>query len=432
MPNSVTLYDRIKELSYTMGTGNLTLAGAVNGFSDFDSVYNNGDIVFYAITDGTRYEIGSGVFATGVSDSLTRFPLRSSSSNALVDFPEGTKEVYVTYPATHAVYHGSGVNGAPGNQNSGVAFWAGNNVIEYDSNLIWNDTYARLGIRTSNPQYTLDIGGDGYQSTLRTSGIIIGSSGVYFPLANNGDATYSGGRQLAHFEITRLDQYAYDNSKLGHLTGTDSVFQLSGVVNEFLLFKQQNAGTVLAGPPSGCTPPCSPGYPSFRQIVADDVPFVSQASGALNNKINTVSGILYNDITVVSGMFTSGSGSLDSYIDAVSGLLVYAGSGLITYTNRTINLANPTSFYTALASGDAKINDKLLVWQEDSSSWKTMTLYDSLFVPSGNSYIQRKTITNSSDAGQFGQICYDDDYIYVYGNVPGSGGRWKRVGVGIW
>lgn len=324
MSDKIVLSDRIKELSYTVGTGNFSLEGSANGFSAFASQYADGDSFFYAITDGTRYEIGSGVYGTGITgDYLVRFPFRSSNNDLVVSFPAGTKEVFVTYPATHAVFQGSGLSDLSIPKSSGLAFWATENILDYDSNIIWDKNNNRLGINTSSPQYTIDIGGSAASSIMRSSGVIVGNSGVRFPM----EGDYVGGIQTEHFQRNQLDQYALDNELLDQLTGTNAVFELSGIVNEYILFKQQDAGTVLAGPPSGCTPPCSPGYPSFRQLVLDDFPYLEQVSGILNTRIVTTSGMLVsasgalnNGINTVSGMFVSGSGSLNNYITFVSGV----------------------------------------------------------------------------------------------------------------
>jgi hypothetical protein len=340
---SFYLSDRVKELSYTIGTGNITLSGPVNGFSSFSSKYSNGDNLFYAITDGTNYEIGSGLYS---SSTLARFPVKSTNSNNLVSFGEGVKEVYVTYPATHAVFNGSGFGGFNTPKQSGIAFWESPNILNYDSNLLWDSSNDRLGINKTNPQYAIDIGGSNVQSTIRSSGLILGASGLYFPPQNDGDALYAGGRQLTHYVKNQLDRYAYDNSLITQLTGSDSVFQLSGVANQYLFFKKQNAGSVFAGPPSGCSPPCSPGYPSFRTLTFEDIPDLTSTyatntklylvSGYLNDSIianaiiskqytNVVSGILNNDIRTASGALNASILStytiLDSKINNVSGIL---------------------------------------------------------------------------------------------------------------
>lgn len=483
--NIIILADRIKELSYTTGSGNFALAGAANGFSSFGSKYNHQDNLFYAITDGTRYEIGSGVYLSaaynpldGITENqIIRFPFRSSNNNSIVNFPAGTKEVYVTYPATHSVYTGSGVSDLSNPNTSGISFWASPNVLDYDNKFIWDKDNTRLGIAKPSPSYAIDIGGISADSIIRASGFIVNNSGVIFPSGNNGDSSYIGGVQLAHFNPNRLDQYAVDNLLLGELTGTDSVFELSGVVNEYILFKKQNAGTVLAGPPSGCVGPCSPAYPSFRQLVEADYPFLAIASGALNSTIIasgtasnnltiSVSGILSSSITnsasginqnlaIVSGIAITASGANNAKIDTVSGILnnkvntletnvsnsllflenqidgidatvtaSAAGSGIVFIeSNKSLNLDDPTVDYSSLTSSNSAFEDKVLVWRESNNRWYNMPLGDLLYAPSGNSYIKQQTINNTSDAGQLGQITYDDDYIYFYTSVG-----WKRIG----
>lgn len=259
--NPVNIYDRIKEYSYTIGTGNFLLNGAVNGFSSFGSVYPNSGVMFYAATDGTFYEVGSGIYVSGVQNQLVRFPFKSTNNNNRVSFGEGLKEIYVTYPATHSVYISSGVNAATSPQTSGVAIWASPNVLSYDSNIVWNSTNSRLGIKKTTPIYAIDVGGSKEESFVRASGFIVDSSGIYFPSGNNGQS-YVGGRQLAHYEPNALSSGTF----------SDQVLELSGVAKNIILLKQQNAGLVFAGPASGCTPPCSPDYPTFRPLTRDDIP----------------------------------------------------------------------------------------------------------------------------------------------------------------
>ena len=81
-PDTVFLHDRIKEISHDTGAGNLSLDGASTGFGSFSGVYSDGDAVFYAITDGTEYEVGSGSYInTGSTDAISRFAFNSSNSN---------------------------------------------------------------------------------------------------------------------------------------------------------------------------------------------------------------------------------------------------------------------------------------------------------------------------------------------------------------
>jgi hypothetical protein len=269
--HKIYLYDRIKETSYTIGTGNLTLNGAANGFSSFGSVYSNGDNVFYAATDGSFYEVGSGVYVTGVQNSIIRFPFRSSNSNNKVSFGEGIKEVFVTYPATNSVYTASGLQGHSTPQESGVAFWSSSNIINYDGNIVWDSGYSRLGILKSQPSYAIDIGGDGAESIIRSSGFYVGSSGILFPSGNNGVSAYSGGIQLSHYEPNIIDTFS----------GLNEIIELSGNANNKFILKEQNAGLVFAGPASGCTPPCSPDFPTFRPLILKDIAEAVFISGTI-------------------------------------------------------------------------------------------------------------------------------------------------------
>ena len=382
--NVIILSDRIKEISYATGTGALQLNGAATGFSAFGSFYANDALVYYAITDGTRYEVGSGVYrdvSGGDSyNNLIRYPFKSTSSDGLVNFPEGVKEVYVTYPAAYSVYTASGLDPAYSQpQSSGMAFWETANILNYDSSVIWDSTNSRLGISTDAPGYAIDVGGTALYSAIRASGFITDSSGVLFP----------DGQQLEHFLKNELDV----------TSGTDDVFALSGVVNQYLLFKQQNAGLVLAGPPSGCTPPCSPAYPSFRALTADDLPDLSDTyvtevgtasqSGvafwhsdnvighdpffvwdSANNKLGINDDNPLTNLSVIgNGKFTS---NLEVQTNLTVGLQAFIGhkyievssSGGSAYTND----AGVDGGGLILKSTDA---DKSWLWRDACDAWTT-------------------------------------------------------------
>ena len=93
--------DRVKETSTTTGTGTLTLAGAATTFRTFASVFAVGVQVYYAIVhqSADEWEVGIGTLASSSTLSRDRI-LSSSNSNAAVSFSAGTKDVFVTNPAT--------------------------------------------------------------------------------------------------------------------------------------------------------------------------------------------------------------------------------------------------------------------------------------------------------------------------------------------
>lgn len=356
MSNKVVLTDRIKELSHTQGTSAFTLDGELAGFSTFGDFYEYGDVVYYAATDGVRYEVGSGEYRqNGSNNELTRFPLRSSNLNSgpyylngkssygatagqegyfhpmyltksaalsvagatsvhehafsgyhgvtfympnnhaghaelvgggapatlsgvnyaasglPINFPDaGIKEVYVTYHGKSSVFTGYGISGFQEPKDSGIAFWGSEQLINYDSNMLWSQARANLGVSKSDPQFAIDVGGSRAYSQIRASGFFGGGSGVFFSggqaLPQDITKVASGGRQLEPFFRNELDT----------TTGANAVFYLSGVVDERLCLLPQEKGTIFAGPASGCDQAgCSPDVPSFRFLTLEDIPDLS-------------------------------------------------------------------------------------------------------------------------------------------------------------
>jgi len=98
--------DRIKETSATSGTGTLTLAGAATGFRSFADI-GNGNTTYYSIVDVTAgtWEVGIGTYTTS-GTTLSRDTVLSNSlgTTAKINFAANVKDVFVTYPATKAVY----------------------------------------------------------------------------------------------------------------------------------------------------------------------------------------------------------------------------------------------------------------------------------------------------------------------------------------
>ena len=99
---ALVLKDRVQETTTTTGTGTLTLDGAVTGFQSF-SVIGNGNTTFYSIVFGASFEIGIGTYTSSGTLLSRDTILSSSNSNNAVNFGAGTKNVFVTYPASKSV-----------------------------------------------------------------------------------------------------------------------------------------------------------------------------------------------------------------------------------------------------------------------------------------------------------------------------------------
>jgi hypothetical protein len=93
--------DRVRETSTTTGTGNFTLAGAVTGYQTFDAALDTGDTTYYTIADqsGVNWEVGIGTFTSPSTLARTTI-LSSSNGGSVVTFTSGTKDVFISLPAS--------------------------------------------------------------------------------------------------------------------------------------------------------------------------------------------------------------------------------------------------------------------------------------------------------------------------------------------
>jgi hypothetical protein len=76
--------------------------------------------------------------------------------------------------------------------------------------------------------------------------------------------------------------------------------------------------------------------------------------------------------------------------------------------------------------GQVYISDNLDATTSNSSNYFVSVQGDTIRI------LQSRTVTNSSDAGYTGEICFDSDYIYYCISGDGSTGTWKRVALSTW
>ena len=104
---ALVLNDRVKETSTTTGTGTFSLSGAVSGFESFVTGIADGNTTYYAAVnrDADEFEVGIGTVSDASPDTLARTTIISSSnSDSAVDFSAGTKDIFVTLPASKVVF----------------------------------------------------------------------------------------------------------------------------------------------------------------------------------------------------------------------------------------------------------------------------------------------------------------------------------------
>ena len=101
---ALVVADRVKETTTTSGTGTYDLGGIVTGFQSFATAIGNTNTTYYACTDGNNYEIGIGTYASTGNTLARTTILKSTNSNAAVNWGTSTKEIFVTYPAEKSVF----------------------------------------------------------------------------------------------------------------------------------------------------------------------------------------------------------------------------------------------------------------------------------------------------------------------------------------
>ena len=150
---ALVVNDRVKETSTTTGTGTLTLAGAVTGFETFSSAIGNTNTTYYAIVNTTNAEFEVGLGTVGAGTLARTTIISSSNSDSAVDFSAGTKNVFVTLPASKSV-----INDASGNVTLGADLSVGDDltvlggVIDFKSNS-GSPAALRMYCEVSNAHY---------------------------------------------------------------------------------------------------------------------------------------------------------------------------------------------------------------------------------------------------------------------------------------
>lgn len=96
----INLYDRVKQVTSTSGTGTISLSSSVPSFETFTGTLSNGQKTYYAIQNSAQWEVGIGTYS---GNTLARQPLDSSSgTSTLIDIYQ-TSNVFITYPASKSV-----------------------------------------------------------------------------------------------------------------------------------------------------------------------------------------------------------------------------------------------------------------------------------------------------------------------------------------
>jgi hypothetical protein len=267
--------DRVQETTTTTGTGDITLAGAVTGYQAFSSVLATSDSTYYTIADqsGSNWEVGLGTFTSPSTLARTTI-LSSSNSGSVVTFGAGTKNVFITYPASRSTLtNSSNVVPVP-TGGTGVATLTANNVI--------------LGNGTSPVQFVAP----------GTSGNVLTSNGTTWASSTPGSGTAAYARTA--FTATA----AQTTFSVTYVVGAIQVYVNGALLNAADYTASNGTSVVLA---TGC-------------LVGDIVEFITVSGGTLSLATISVgttaisSGtsqrIIYNNAGVVGEIAPGSNGNV--------------------------------------------------------------------------------------------------------------------------
>ena len=95
--------DRVRETTSSLGTGTVTLEGALTGYQTFTAAIGVGNTCYYGMNNNgyDEWEVGIGTVGVGILERTT--VLKSSNADMLVNFTVGHKDIFVTIPAQKGV-----------------------------------------------------------------------------------------------------------------------------------------------------------------------------------------------------------------------------------------------------------------------------------------------------------------------------------------
>ena len=319
--------DRVRESSTTTGTGSIALGGAVTGYQTFGSVLTTGDTTYYTIADqgGANWEVGIGTFTSPSTLARTTI-LSSSNGGSIVTFTAGTKDVFISLPASK-----TNTNDQP-------------NVIAVNST---SDALRITQTGTGNALVVEDAANpDATPFVVTATGDVgVGEFAPAFKLDilgtlhSSGQATLDSGILLA----TSTMNFVYFNDAV--------TFYRNGIAARVRI---ESDGQVQIGAGTVSSPALSTLADSNTGIffpAADTVAIVEGGTEAL--RVDSSANLLVGTTTAVSKLTVSGD---------------VAGTFFVNPTTVSANYTVPTN-YNAMTAGPITVNSGVVVTVGSGSVW---------------------------------------------------------------
>ena len=287
------LKDRVKETTTTAGTGAVSLDGASNTFDTFQSYMADGDTTYYAIvttvSGSDEWEVGLGTWNTG--NTLTRTTVLSGSNGtSAVNFSAGTKEVFMTYPASKAQFESSSGDMSISNDLavSGDIDIAGSIEVEThmdlktttsnkpshaEGRIFYDAAFGALAVYNDESDITLQVGQEEYIRVKNNTGATI-TNGTPVYLTGEDQSTPTIAKAVAdgtyaQAQAVGIATHDIENNSVGYITVRGLIADVD--TSHLTVGEKVHVGV------GGGTTTSAPSYPYFATDVG--ICLISSASG---------------------------------------------------------------------------------------------------------------------------------------------------------
>ncbi|MEN6536063.1 MAG: hypothetical protein ABFD89_20550 [Bryobacteraceae bacterium] len=215
--------DRVKESTTTTGTGAYTLAGAQTGFQAFSAV-GDGNTCYYAITDGTNWEVGLGTYTLSGTTLARTSVLASSNGGSAVNWSAGSKTIWLDLPALFFTGLVTSASAFSPTANDGKALgttslsWAdlylasggvlnwnnGNYTLTHSSGLLTASGALSLGTSNAFTTGTIELGAATDTTLSRSAAGRLAVEGQDVLLASVADQSITGGANVTTLDLGNL------------------------------------------------------------------------------------------------------------------------------------------------------------------------------------------------------------------------------------
>lgn len=347
---ALVLKDRVKESSATEGTGTYTLDGAEAGFQSFAAV-GNGNSTYYAATDGASWEVGIGTYSN-TGPSLTRDTILSSSnSGSAVNWGAGEKLIFVTQPASKAVYEDQDDKIPSGQKFAGYIDLA---AIPHPSHLegriFYDSEHKTLAVYNDETDVTLEVGQESWIRVYNNSGATIDNGKpVYISGQSSGTPTIAlaDASSETAFDAVGLATHTIENLTYGYVStfGVVRDIDTSGLTAGSHVFVGAVAGTLTDSAPTYPNYPITIGWCLVSHATTGSI-LVTREPNSIENLRIIGDAYVGNNMTVAGNLTVLGSHTVASTTSiAIGAPFQYLNSG------DTIGDANTTFTGSGLDDG---------------------------------------------------------------------------------